>query len=285
MDIKKTALSALAALAVLTGCASSEGLRSEAETGGSSEASVQMLEISESLGLSETSVNVDDGNTRSWGDVDGDGRCDISDVSAVVLHINGQKVLGGESFAAADVNGDGDVDIVDVVSILGRINGISEEARKPEDSSIADFSEDENSSADASQEESSAADTSADESEEAREENTMTINVGGKKFTAHFYDTQAAREFGEMLPLTLEMSELNGNEKYIYLDRSFSAAAEKVGHISKGEIMLYGSDCVVLFYDSFDTPYSYTRLGYIDDPDGLEEAVGKGGATVSFSAD
>lgn len=276
MNIKRPVISVLAALSVLTGCAGSERLRSEGEISGSAEASAQMLEISESSGTAETSVNADEGNTRARGDVDGDGKCDIADVSAVVLHINGQKVLDGESFTAADANGDGDVDIVDVVSILGRINGISqEEAKKPEGSGEVEHSA----------EESSLAEASGEESEAAGEENTMRINVGGRQFTAHFYDTQAAREFWEMLPLTLEMSELNGNEKYVYLDRSLSAAGEKVGHISKGEIMLYGSDCVVLFYDNFDTPYSYTRLGYIDDPDGLEDAVGLGGAAVAFSAD
>ena len=85
-----------------------------------------------------------------------------------------------------------------------------------------------------------------------------------------------------MLPLTLDMSELNGNEKYVYLDERFTAESESVGHISNGDIMLYGSNCVVVFYKSFSTPYSYTRIGYIDDPDGLKDAVGKGGVTVRF---
>lgn len=46
--------------------------------------------------------------------------------------------------------------------------------------------------------------------------------------------------------------------------------------------MLYGSSCLVLFYDSFSTSYSYTPIGHIDDADGLAEALGKGGVTVSF---
>ena len=121
--------------------------------------------------------------------------------------------------------------------------------------------------------------------EPVTEEKVMKINVNGTEYTAHFYDTKAAEEFRAMLPMTLDMSELNGNEKYIYLDTSFSTASENVGHINKGEIMLFGADCVVLFYDSFSTPYSYTRLGYIDDPDGLESVVGSGSATVTFSAD
>lgn len=114
------------------------------------------------------------------------------------------------------------------------------------------------------------------------EANEMTITVNGKEFSAKFHDTKAAEEFKAMLPLTLNMSELNGNEKFIYLDDRFTTASESVGHINSGDIMLYGSNCIVLFYDSFSTPYSYTRIGYIEDPDGLKDAVGKGSVTVEF---
>ena len=126
-------------------------------------------------------------------------------------------------------------------------------------------------------------DTSSETTDEPTSEvNEMTITVNGKEFSAKFHDTKAAEEFKAMLPLTLDMSELNGNEKFIYLDDRFTTASESVGHINSGDIMLYGSNCVVLFYDSFSTPYSYTRIGYIDDPDGLKGAVGKGGVTVRF---
>ena len=132
-------------------------------------------------------------------------------------------------------------------------------------------------------ESSSTADTNPETpTETIPEANEMTITVNGKEFSAKFHDTKAAEEFKAMLPLTLDMSELNGNEKYIYLDDRFTTASESVGHINSGDIMLYGSNCVVLFYDSFNTPYSYTRIGYINDPDGLKNAVGRGGVTVEF---
>ena len=118
--------------------------------------------------------------------------------------------------------------------------------------------------------------------ESASEVNEMKIKINGTEYIAHFYDTKAAEEFKAMLPMTLNMSELNGNEKYIYMDQDFTTASEKVGSIQKGDLMLYGSSCVVLFYDSFSTPYSYTRLGYIDDPSGIENAVGSGSVTVEF---
>ncbi len=110
----------------------------------------------------------------------------------------------------------------------------------------------------------------------------ITIQVGDQTFTATLNNSNAAREFAGRLPLTLSMSELHGNEKYFYLDKSLPASSEPVGSIQNGDLMLYGSDCLVLFYKSFSTPYSYTRLGRIDDPAGLEEAVGRGGVEIVF---
>ena len=109
------------------------------------------------------------------------------------------------------------------------------------------------------------------------------VTINGKTFEIELSDTKAAAEFAEILPQTFDMSELNGNEKYIYTDTKFTAAAQKVGHINAGDIMLYGSNCIVLFYKSFDTPYSYTIIGHITNTDGLEETVGKGDITAVFS--
>lgn len=85
-----------------------------------------------------------------------------------------------------------------------------------------------------------------------------------------------------MLPLTINMEELHGNEKYYYLDNSLPTESSNVGEINTGDIMLYGSDCLVLFYDTFDTSYSYTRIGYITDTAGLKDAVGSGSVTITF---
>ena len=37
--------------------------------------------------------------------------------------------------------------------------------------------------------------------------------------------------------------------------------------------MLYGNNCLVLFYKSFSTEYSYTKIGYIENPSNLADAV------------
>ena len=112
----------------------------------------------------------------------------------------------------------------------------------------------------------------------------MTVTVGDKTFAAVLYDNKTADELYSRLPLTLDMRELNGNEKYCDLDKSLPSKSSPAGHISKGDIKLFGDDCIVLFYDSFTSGYSYTNIGYIEDTDGLEEALGSGSVTMTFEA-
>ena len=95
-------------------------------------------------------------------------------------------------------------------------------------------------------------------------------------------DNDTARAFAALLPMELRMTELNGNEKYHYLMSPLPSAPERVGHIEAGDIMLFGDDCVVVFYQSFDTPYSYTRIGKINNMKGLADALGDGDADVGF---
>ena len=120
--------------------------------------------------------------------------------------------------------------------------------------------------------------------DEPKEEGLMNVTASGKTFRATFADTDAARAFAKMLPLTAEMTELNGNEKYVYLDQTLPAASAPAGSIEAGDIMLYGSKCIVIFYESFESSYSYTRIGKISDPEGLKDALGRGSVTVTFKS-
>ncbi len=117
-----------------------------------------------------------------------------------------------------------------------------------------------------------------------KEENDLriTIMANGREFSAALYDNETARAFIGLLPLTLDMSELNGNEKYYYLPDSLPRNSSVPSGINAGDIMLYGGDCIVIFYESFSTSYSYTPIGKIDAPDGLAAALGKASVQVTF---
>lgn len=110
----------------------------------------------------------------------------------------------------------------------------------------------------------------------------LNIKVGDKNFTATLESNNTTKSLLEKLPLTINMSELHGNEKYYYFNESLPTNSERIGKINTGDLMLYGSDCLVLFYKSFSTSYSYTRLGHIDNPEGLAETLGSGNVTVTF---
>ena len=131
---------------------------------------------------------------------------------------------------------------------------------------------------------SETAETSEKKESGSEEENMNKIEiiVGSETFTATIYDNEAAKELLKQLPLTVNMSELNGNEKYYYLDGSLPTDSVRPSEIKAGDIMLYSNNCLVLFYESFSTSYSYTPLGYIDDPAGLAAALGGGSVQVTF---
>lgn len=112
--------------------------------------------------------------------------------------------------------------------------------------------------------------------------NNLKISVGSTSFNATLEDNATATAFKALLPLTVSMSEMNGNEKYYYLPGNLPTASSNPGTIRTGDLMLYGSSCVVLFYETFSTSYSYTRLGRVDHPSGLASALGSGNVTVTF---
>lgn len=91
----------------------------------------------------------------------------------------------------------------------------------------------------------------------------IEIKIKDKKFRGKLFDTPAGRAFSQQLPLTLNMNDLNNNEKYFYISKKIVSNSERVKKVKAGDIFLFGSDCIVLFYKDFNTLYSYTKLGYL----------------------
>lgn len=110
----------------------------------------------------------------------------------------------------------------------------------------------------------------------------IKIKVGSQIFTATLLDNNSAKAFKEMLPLTINMIELNANEKYYDLPNSLPTNSSNPETIKNGDLMLYGSKTLVLFYKTFSTSYNYTKLGSVDDVTGLTAALGSGNVSVTF---
>jgi hypothetical protein len=110
----------------------------------------------------------------------------------------------------------------------------------------------------------------------------MKILIGSAVFTATLNNNATATAFKAMLPLTITMSELNGNEKFYYFPATLPTNASSGGDIQAGDLMLYGNNCLVLFYEGFNTSYSYTKIGRIADPSGLGAKLSSGSVMVKF---
>ena len=111
----------------------------------------------------------------------------------------------------------------------------------------------------------------------------IIITIKNKKYEAILYDNSTTKELIKKFPITITMSDLNGNEKYYNFSKSFSTSSENVANINKGDIMLFGDNCLVIFYKSFSTRYRYTKLGYIKNLEDLENSLGKGDISITFN--
>ncbi|PKB14970.1 cyclophilin-like fold protein [Flavobacterium sp. 5] len=113
-------------------------------------------------------------------------------------------------------------------------------------------------------------------------ESKMRITIGDKVFYVTLSDNPTASAFKALLPMTLTLSELNNNEKVYHLNTTLPTNSSPGGTIQVGDFMLYGNNALVLFYESFNTSYTYTRLGKVDDISGYKVALGSGNVTVKF---
>lgn len=80
----------------------------------------------------------------------------------------------------------------------------------------------------------------------------IIITIENKKYEAILYDNSTTKELIKKFPITITMSDLNGNEKYYNFSKSFS------------------------------THYKYTKLGYIKNTEDLENYFGKGDINITF---
>ncbi|MDB0438829.1 hypothetical protein C4R89_04635 [Clostridioides difficile] len=103
---------------------------------------------------------------------------------------------------------------------------------------------------------------------------TANLKIGDKDFVLKLYNNPSVQALLKKMPLKLDMKDLNKNEKYNYFTENLPSSSESIKNIKTGDFMLYGSDCLVVFYKDFQTSYNYTKLGYIEDTSKLVEVLG-----------
>jgi len=116
----------------------------------------------------------------------------------------------------------------------------------------------------------------------ALETETMQMKIGDKEYSVVLNDNNTTKALRELLPMTIKMSEFNGNEKYYLLHNSLPSRPEHIGQIKSGDVMLFGDDSLVVFYKDFKTTYSYTRIGHIENAADLEQTLGSGSVIITF---
>lgn len=104
------------------------------------------------------------------------------------------------------------------------------------------------------------------------------IDINNETFEMDLEDNSTVSALVKMLPLNLSMSDLNGNEKYVYFDKPLPTNTYSLKHIEAGDVMLFGDNCLVIFYESFDTSYSYSKIGHINNVSSL----GDGNISISI---
>lgn len=120
----------------------------------------------------------------------------------------------------------------------------------------------------------------------SQERTQMWMTIGGKhRFAVTLEDNPTASAFAQLLPIALDMPDLNANEKHVRLPRSLPTNAVRPGTIRTGDVMLYGDNTLVVFYKTFPSIYSYTRIGRVTKIDGLVEALGAGTQRIEFAMD
>ena len=111
----------------------------------------------------------------------------------------------------------------------------------------------------------------------------MKITVGEQELLAAFADNSSAEEFRELLPqgpLTIEMEDYGGFEKVGPLGTTLTRNDTRIT-TEPGDVILYQGNQITIYYGT--NSWSFTRPARIDDPSGLQEVLGEGTVSVTFS--
>lgn len=119
-------------------------------------------------------------------------------------------------------------------------------------------------------------------SESPTEEKTMVLKIAGTEVPVTWEDNASVKELKELAAngLTISMSMYGGFEQVGPIGQRITSS-DKQTTTSTGDIVLYSSSQIVIFYGS--NSWSYTRLGKIDLPDDkVKDLLSQGDVTITL---
>lgn len=121
----------------------------------------------------------------------------------------------------------------------------------------------------------------------AEEDTQMTrlqLTFNGHTYAATLAENSSAQAFVQLLQeqggaMTVDMSDYGSFEKVGPLGTTLPRNDEQIT-TSAGDIILYLGSSITVYYDK--NSWNFTRLGRLDDPEGLKEALGNGDVSITF---
>lgn len=110
----------------------------------------------------------------------------------------------------------------------------------------------------------------------------ITLSFNDRTYTATLADNPSAQAFAELLkdgPLTVSAHDYGNFEKVGSLGTELPRTDEQIT-TAPGDIILYQGNQITVYYAQ--NTWNFTRLGRIDDPSGLREALGDGDVEITF---
>ncbi len=102
--------------------------------------------------------------------------------------------------------------------------------------------------------------------------------VNGQELKAILYNTETNRRLVSEIQrnpwLQLSCYDVDGTYKYYDLPRNYPTNTETIQSVKAGEILMDGSDRILLYYQDAELNGEYTKIGYFEDAARAAEAIG-----------
>lgn len=110
----------------------------------------------------------------------------------------------------------------------------------------------------------------------------ITVTIAEETFELFLENNASAQAFSELLPLELEMVDVNGNEKFYLLADHLPSQERCSCLIKAGDLLLCQTNELTFFYDDSKTCFKYTYLGHVKDSQNFRKAMTGKIVTVIF---